>query len=320
MSQERWRRYRNVLKRGGKVAYRLLDETIDEYSKDRAEMVAAGLAFYTLLSMAPLILIAVAIAGAILGKGTARQEALRLVTDSMGGNAAKTVDTWVQQASDSGGIASLIGFLLVLYTASRLAEQLRAGLNQVWNIDPILAKGFKATIQNYLKRRLFAFLLVLASGPILLVIFLSRALLTGFSETLFAGTAMAGPMVQLGQLASSLVLVGGMSAVVFKVVPDTRVGWRCVLLGGALTSVLFNVGNALVGLYLGHATVSQTYGAAGSVVVVLLWLYFSAQMFLFGAELTQVYARQYGRGLNPRERQEHERAARMRQNEPIAGL
>lgn len=320
MSQERWHRYRNVLKRGANVAYRLLDETIDEYSKDRAEMVAAGLAFYTLLSMAPLILIAVAIAGAILGRGTARQEALRLVTDSMGSNVAKTVDTWVQQASDSGGIASLIGFLLVLYTASRLAEQLRAGLNQVWNIDPILAKGFKATIQNYLKRRLFAFLLVMASGPILLVIFLSRALLTGFSETLFAGTAMAGPMVQLGQLASSLVLVGGMSAVVFKVVPDTRVGWRCVLLGGALTSVLFNVGNALVGLYLGHATVSQTYGAAGSVVVVLLWLYFSAQMFLFGAELTQVYARRYGRGLNPRERQEHDRAARMRQNEPIAGV
>ncbi|HEX2877570.1 MAG TPA: YhjD/YihY/BrkB family envelope integrity protein, partial [Polyangiaceae bacterium] len=182
------------------------------------------------------------------------------------------------------------------------------------------AKGFKATIQDYLKRRLFAFLLVLASGPILLVIFLSRALLTGFSETLFAGTALAGPMVQLGQLASSLVLVGGMSAVVFKVVPDTRVGWRCVLLGGALTSVLFNVGNALVGLYLGRATVSLTYGAAGSVVVLLLWLYFSAQMFLFGAELTQVYARHYGRGLNPRERQEQERVARVHQNEPIAGV
>ncbi|HEX2872474.1 MAG TPA: YhjD/YihY/BrkB family envelope integrity protein, partial [Polyangiaceae bacterium] len=139
MSQEPWRRYRDVVKRGAKTAYRLLDETIDEYSKDRAEMVAAGLAFYTLLSMAPLILIAVALAGAILGKGTARQEALRLVADSMGSNAAKTVDTWVQQASDSGGIASLIGFLLVLYTASRLAEQLRSGLNQVWNIDPILA-------------------------------------------------------------------------------------------------------------------------------------------------------------------------------------
>lgn len=320
MIQEPWRRWRDAVKLGAKTAYRLLDETIDEYSKDRAEMVAAGLAFYTLLSMAPLILIAVALAGAILGKGAAKQEALRLVADSMGSNAAKTVDTWVQQASDSGGIASLIGFLLVLYTASRLAEQLRAGLNQVWNVDPILAKGFGATIQDYLKRRVFAFLLVLASGPILLLIFLSRALLTGFSETLFAGTALAGPVVQLGQLASSLVLVGGMSAVVFKVVPDTRVGWRCVLVGGALTSVLFNVGNALVGLYLGRATVSQTYGAAGSVVVVLLWLYFSAQMFLFGAELTQVYARHYGRGLNAREQQEQQSVAQVRQNEPIVGL
>jgi membrane protein len=118
--------------------------------------------------------------------------------------------------------------------------------------------------------------------------------------------------VQLSQVAFSLALVAGMSAVVFKVVPDTRIGWPAVLRGGILTSALFNGGNFLVGLYLGHATVSQTYGAAGSAVVVLLWLYFSAQMFLFGAEFTQVYARHYGRGLNTRERHELEHAEQGR--------
>jgi membrane protein len=110
--------------------------------------------------------------------------------------------------------------------------------------------------------------------------------------------------VQLSQIAFSLVLVAGLSAVVFKVVPDTRVGWRAVTRGGVVTSLLFNVGNLVVGLYLGRAGVTQTYGAAGAVVVVLLWLYFSAQMFLFGAEFTQVYARHHGRGLNAREEQE----------------
>jgi membrane protein len=297
-----------ALPRFAKFAYRLLDETLDEYSKDRAELVAAGLAFYTLLSIAPLIIIAVAVAGAILGEGAARREALRLITENMGSDAALTVDGWVKQASDAGGVASLVGFSLVLYTASRLGEQLRVALNQVWNVDPFLARGFKASIRDYVKRRLFAFLLVLASGPILLVVFLSRALLSGVQDAVLGAVPIAGPLVQLSQLAFSLVLVACMSALVFKVVPDTRVGWSAVIRGGLLTSALFNVGNVVVGFYLGRATVTQTYGAAGSGVVVLLWLYFSAQMFLFGAEFTQVYARHYGRGLNPRERQELENA------------
>jgi len=287
--------YGSALAHRAKLTYRLLDETFDEYSKDRAEMVAAGLAFHTLLSMAPLIIIAVAIAGAVLGEGAARGAALQLVTENMGRNAAATVDTWVQQASDSGALASMIGFLILLYTASRLGAQLRVGLNQIWNVDPFLARGFKASIRDYLRRRLFAFILILASGPVLLVIFLSRALLSGLQKALFGGDIALG-LVELGQVTFSWLLVAGMSAVVFKVVPDTRVGWRAVLRGGMLTSVLFNCGNFLVGLYLGRATLSQTYGAAGSAVVVLLWLYFSAQMFLFGAEFTQVYARHHGRG------------------------
>jgi membrane protein len=306
-------RHRDAFLREAKVAYRLLDETLDEYAKDRAEMVAAGLAFYTLLSIAPLIIIAVALAGTILGERAARSAALQLVSDNMGHKAAATVDSWVQQASDAGGLASVVGFVLLLYTASRLGEQLRVALNQVWNVDARLARGFKASVRDYLQRRVFAFLLIVASGPALLVIFLSRALLSGLQQSFFGGdTPLAGGLVQLTQVAFSLVLVAGMSAVVFKVVPDTRVGWRAVLGGGILTSLLFNTGNVAVGLYLGRATVSQTYGAAGSAVVVLLWLYFSAQMFLFGAEFTQVYARHYGRGLNERERHELENAGNPR--------
>jgi membrane protein len=299
-----------------KLACGLLDETWDEYTKDRAELVAAGLAFYTLLSIAPLIIIAVAVAGLILGEGTARNEVLRLVAENMGPIAVRAVDGWVAQASESGALASVIGFVLVLYTASRLGAQLRSGLNQVWNVDRPLAQGFRASIGDYVKRRLFAFVLVLAAGPILLFIFLSRALLSGLQDAVLGETARSGTFVQLSQVTFSLVLVAGMSAVIFKVVPDTRIGWAPVVRGGILTSVLFNAGNFLVGIYLGRASVTATYGAAGAAVVVLLWLYFSAQMFLFGAEFTQIYARRYGRGLNGREQHELENAARLAPSRP----
>lgn len=251
----------------GKEAYQLGNETLDEYAKDRGEMVAAGLAFFTLLSMAPLIIIAVAIAGQVLGRGTAESAVQRLVRDTMGNSAADTVGGWVQEASESGAIASIIGFALMLFTASRLGAQLRVGLNQVWNVDETLAESFKETVHDYVKRRLFAFLLVLASGPILLVVFASRALLTGLRDVVFAETPIAGLAVQLSQLAFSLVLVAVMSAVVFKVVPDTRIGWKAVTRGAILTSVLFNLGNWLVGLYLGRAPLrprAQPRGRAGA--------------------------------------------------------
>jgi len=286
-----------------KQGYALVLETLDEYTKDRADLAAAGLAFYTLLSIAPLIIIAVAIAGAVLGQGNAQREALRAVQDTMGTTAARSVHDWVDQASASGGVASVVGFLLMLYAASRLGTQLRVALNQVWNVDEYLAEGFKATVSDYVKRRLSAFVLVLGSGPALLVLVASRATVSGLSR-LFPSSLFAGGLAQVSQFAFSLTVVALLSAVVFKIVPDTHIGWRAVLRGGLLTSVLFNLGNSLVGLYLARATVTQAYGAAGSAVVVLLWLYFSAQMFLFGAEFTQVYVRHYGRGLSLSERAE----------------
>lgn len=289
-------------------AYRLLDEALDEYAKDRGELIAAGLAFFTLLSIAPLIIIAVAIAGTILGQGAARHEVLSLVNQTMGVGAGETVAEWVDEAAAGGGVASAVGFALLLYAASRLGNQLRVALNQIWNVDEPLAAGFKATIRSYVRRRLFAFLFVLAAGPLLLAVFASRALLSGLHERFFHDTPLAGPLVQLGQLSFSLLAVASISAVVFKYVPDTNMGWRPIVRGAVLTSVLFNLGNWLVGLYLAQASVSQAYGAASSAIVVLLWLYFSAQMFLFGAELTQVHARRFGRNLSAVEQEELSRA------------
>jgi membrane protein len=287
-----------------RTAWSIINETLDDYSRDRGDAAAAALAFHALLSIAPLLIIAIAIAGAVLGESTARAEVAMLLARTMGQDAAVTVDGWVSQANESGGLASVIGAVLLFFTASRLGDQLRNALNQVWGIDVYVAESFKATISDYLQRRIVAFALVLSAGPLLLLVFASRALLSGASELLFGGFAFGGAVTQALQLAGSIVLVAVMTAAAFRLLPDTHVGWRAILPGALLTSLLFNLGNVAVGLYLGRAGAVAMYGAAGSAVVILLWVYFSAQLFLYGAEFTEVYARRYGRGLTPREARE----------------
>lgn len=268
--------------------WQLLSDTLDEYSKDRGDLVAAALAFYTLLSLAPLIIVAVAIAGLALGGGTARQEVFVLIGQTMGPDAAGAIDGWVQQASHAGAVASTIGAVLTLVAASRFTAQLRNALNQIWNVKVAETKGFKSSVRDYVSRQLFAFGLVLASGPILLGIFASRAVLVGLGSRIVPQSIAAGVMVQLLHFLFSLVLVTATSLVIFRYVPDTRIRWPALLRGALLTSILFNLGNLVVGIYLGKAAVGAAYGAAGSVVVVILWLDYSAQMFLIGAEFTQV--------------------------------
>lgn len=278
--------------------WKLANETLDEYSKDRGDLVAAALAFYTLLSLAPLIIVAVAIASFVLGKGAARFEVQQLLQQTMGGGAAAAVDGWVAEASRAGAAASIIGAVLTLFAASRFTAQLRSALNHVWNVDVRMTQGFKSAVRDYVSKRAFAFAMVLAAGPLLLAVFVSRALLTGLGGALFAGSTVTAIVVQVLQLLSSLIVVAVATAVAFRVVPDVRVSWGAIIRGALLTSVLFNIGNLLVGLYLGKANVGAAYGAAGSVIVVLLWLQFSAQMFLYGAEFTQVYARHHGAAIN----------------------
>ena len=278
----------------------MLIETIDEFSKDRGDLVAAALAFYALLSIAPMIIIAVAVAGVVLGERNARHQVTDLLQGAMGANMAHVVDDWVQQASDSGGVASVIGVSLTLFAASRFAGQLRSALNQVWNVDVKLAEDFRSNVKSYFARRLFAFATILAAGLLLLAIIVSRVLIAGLGKALLQHFVFTGVLTQVSQITSSFVLVSLLSAVIFRVVPDTQVRWRAAFCGGLFTSILFTVGNLLVGIYFGVFAVGAAYGAAGSLVVVLLWFYFLAYMFLLGAEFTQVSeARLEGRAGRP---------------------
>jgi membrane protein len=306
------------MKRKLVVAWELIVESLEGYSRHRGDLLAAALAFYALLSIAPLIIVAVAVAGIVLGTGTAQQEMARVLRDAIGASGAATVNGWVQQASQSGEVASVVGIALTLFAASRFGNQLRSALNQAWNIDVYFAQGFRSSVKDYVQRRAFAFLLTVAAGPLLLLVFASRTLLTGFHARLFADSPWQGVEVQVAQLLFSWASVALTSAVVFRFVPDTRIAWRNAIVGGAVTSLAFNVTNGLVGLYLGRASVAAAYGAAGSLVVVLLWLYFSAQALLLGAEFTRVYAERFGARLSVTELHEIELAqtSSLRRNRP----
>ena len=151
------------------VIWELILEAVDGYSRHRGDLLAAALAFHALLSIAPLIIVAVAIAGVVLGTGAAQLEMTRVLRDAIGQSGAATVNGWVQQASDSGGLASAVGIVLTVFAASRLGNQLRSALNQSWNIDVYMAQGFRSSVKDYVQRRAFAFLLTLCAGPLLVM-------------------------------------------------------------------------------------------------------------------------------------------------------
>ncbi|MEY2931426.1 MAG: hypothetical protein RL033_2175 [Pseudomonadota bacterium] len=269
------------------TTWKLISDTIDGFTKDRGELAAAALAYNTLLSIAPLVIIAVAIAGAVLGEGAAHQEMMGIMRNAMGSAAASTVQGWVDEAAAGGKVATAVGSVLALWAASRLATQLRNALNQVFNVDVRETSGLRAAVSDFAKSRASAFLVVLASGPLLILVVASRTLLTGFHQLLFASSPWSGVAVQVLQLLLSVLVVAIVCAVIFRYVPDAVVDSRSAWRGGVVTSLLFNLGNALVGLYLGQASIGAAYGAAGSAVVLLLWLQYSAYMFLLGAEFTQ---------------------------------
>lgn len=268
----------------------------EDFSSDRAELAAAALTFYALLSLAPLIVIAVALAGVFINNGAAQESVSQVITETMGDGATETVLGWAAQARENSGVASVVGTLLTLVAASRFTESLRESLNQVWNIEVSRADGFFGTIRLFLQRRLFALALVLASGPLVILVFISRTSLSWIEQQLGVGE-FAGAVISFAYSVLSIVSIAGLCSLAYRFIPDDRAPWWACLQGATLTALLFSGGNYLVSIYLQRAGESATYGVAGSLVVVLLWLYYSAQMFLFGAEFAQVTQR----GLEARE-------------------
>lgn len=286
-----WSHIREVMK----IVWELLKETITEWNEDKAPMLAAALAFYTILSLSPLLVIVIAIAGLIFGESAAQEELIGQIRDFMGTEMANSIQGFIQRSSKPSGniIAMIIGIVTLVLGSSLVFKQMKDALNVIWNVPANVSRGVKGMVLD----RLIAFLMVVGAGLLLLLSLLANAILTGLSASLNEAIPESVNVWQYVNGIISLGLITVIFAIIFKVLPDVRVRWRDVWVGAAVTSVLFNISKFLIGLYLGHSSLSSTYGAAGSLVLILLWVYYAAQIFLFGAEFTQVYTRKSGAGM-----------------------
>ncbi len=285
----------------GKQIWRLLKETFTEWQQDKASRLAAALSYYTAFSLAPLLILAIAIAGAIFGQEAARGEVVGQLQGLLGQDGAEFIETAIdnanQPSSNSGLIASLISIVILLFGASGVFTQLQDSLNDIWNVTPKPNQGIKFLVQ----KRVLAFGMILVIGFLLLVSLVLSTAISALTTFMTGWVADLSWLWQIVNLALSLAIITGLFALIYKYLPDARVNWNDVLIGAFITALLFTIGKFLIGLYLGNSSFSSTYGAAGSLIVILAWVYYSAQILFFGAEFTQVYARRYGSRIEPDE-------------------
>ena len=276
---------------------RLLKETFNDWMEDNALRLSAALAYYSIFSIAPLLIIAISIAGLVLGDEAVRGEIGPLLQAYVGPQAAEAVQSMIQGASkkSDGWVGGIIGFVTLMLGASGVFGQLKDALNTIWEVKVESVGG----IWGFVRTRLLNFGMVLIIGFLLLTsLLLSTALaaMTEYLQHLIGMPPAAG--VIFGFLVSFTVVVL-LFAFIFKVLPDAEVEWRNVWIGAAVTALLFELGKFGLSFYLGRESTASSYGAAGSVVLLLLWVYYASCILLFGAEFTQVYARESGHAIQP---------------------
>jgi membrane protein len=272
----------------------ILKGAFTRWNDHNATRLGASIAFYTLFSMAPLLLFVVPIVSAVFGQSTARAWILQEANQVAGHQAADTIRTLLAtQRHRSGLLAGVIGIVTLLFGASGVFGELHDALNTIWEVPPVQGSSWKEII----KSRAFSFGMVLAVAFLLLVsLVISTALAT--VSKYFSGLVPFAPgLLELANFLFSLFAIACLFALIFKYVPDTKISWRDVWTGSVFTSLLFTIGKSLLGIYLGMAGIGSAYGAAGSVVAVVMWVYYSAQIFLYGAEVTWMYAKQDPRGM-----------------------
>jgi len=264
-------------------------------------MLAAAVAFSSLLSVAPVLVIALHVAGLAIGEERARAAVLKDLARWIGASGARTLGILLEHAREDRGAgwASLLSGAVLVYASTRLFSQLKRALNHMWDVQARSGAGLRGKAWKQIRKRALAFALVLFVGVIIVGVVVAKTLLV--SATAAFGGAAAGLPWQVFETAVSLAATTLLFAVVFKVLPDARMAWRDAWQGALVTAGLFSVGALLIGLYLGHKALDSMYGPAGSVVMLLLWVHYSAQVFFLGAALTGELARRRGRPIAPDE-------------------
>jgi membrane protein len=283
-----------------KSIWQFLKTTINEWVEAEPFQLAAALSYYTLFSLAPLLLIAIGVAGLVFGREAAQNQIVETLQGMIGQDSAKAVQEMIQASNEkpkTGMLSTIIGFVALLFGAGGVVGQLQTSLNRIWEVKPKPGQG----IWGFLRQRFFSFAMVLAIGFLLLVSLVVTAVLSSFTGMLSSFLGDATFVAHAIDIVVSFGFVTLLFALIYKYVPDVEIQWRDVWVGAALTSILFTLGKYLIGLYIGTSGVSSTFGAAGSLITILVWVYYSSLIFFLGAEFTRVYATEYGSGVAPAE-------------------
>lgn len=278
-----------------------IKESVKDFLDDDCMDSAAALSYYTIFSLPAILVLLLMLVGTVMNPSDVRGGFEGQLQALMGPSASEQVRTIIQQAEQkphNGVIPTILSIAGLLFGATGAFGQLQKTLNRTWNVEPDPNQG---GIKNFLTKRLFSFGIILVVAFFLLVSLVISAALTGLSGRLgsFLPAGLSGPVLEVLNSLVSLGVITLLFAAIFKYMPDARITWRSVWVGATVTAVLFVLGKFLIGFYLGKSNPGQAYGAAGSLAVLLLWIYYSSLILLFGAEFTETWAKQRGEGLEP---------------------
>jgi len=277
--------------------WQVAKEAASEWSHDRAPRLGAALAYYTVFSIVPLLVIIIAVIGLVFGQEAAQSTIMAQIATLVGEQSAAAIKDMIQRADQpsTGLVSTVIAIGTLLLGATGFFGQLQDALNTVWGVEPKEGRG----VWGFIKDRFLSFVAVLGTGFLLLVSLILSSALAAFGKWFGGLLPLPEAVLQTFNFLLSFIIITGLFSLIFKVLPDARVAWRDVWVGAALTAGLFTIGKFALGLYLGKSEVGSAYGAAGSLVIVLIWVYYSAQILLYGAEFTQVYANRLGERIVP---------------------
>ncbi len=280
----------------------LIRDTSLEWINDKVPRLSAALAYYTVLSMAPLLIIVIAVAGLVFGREAAQGQLVGQIKDLVGADGARAIQMMLAHAYQptAGIISTVIGIVVLLVGATGVFGELQDSLNTIWKVQPKAGRG----IWGLLKDRFLSFAMVLGIGFLLLV---SLAVSAGISAlNHFVGGLITAwePALEVINFLVTLGIFTLLFALIYKVLPDVKISWKDVWFGAVVTALLFDLGKYLIGLYLGNSSIGSAYGAAGSFVVLVVWIYYSSLILFYGAEFTRVYADRYGTRIAPAENAE----------------
>ncbi|HKE87370.1 MAG TPA: YihY/virulence factor BrkB family protein [Vicinamibacterales bacterium] len=283
----------------------LLTQAYFDWSSDGATRLGAALAFFTLFSVAPVLIVITGVAGLFIGQAAAHGQVAPWLERFLSPEGAEAAQLMLKQAATPAGgiVATIVGLVTLFFGASFLVSQLRESLNIVWRLQaPSQTTGFFASLRELMSDRFYAFLIVVAAGLLVFVLLLVNTAIAAAAAYVEGALPLPGVVLQAANFVIGLALMAALFALVYKFVPDAFVRWRDAWVGALVTALLFNFGTVVISMFVGKAGGASVYGSAASVLALLVWVYYSAQVFFFGAEVTRIFANEYGGRIVPRHR------------------